>query len=850
MKKLYYISMILILALCITSCQKKRPNLEGRVLAITDWEFEYNGEWYPAFVPSFIHTDLQFNGLIPNPFLGTNEDSVQWVSDSTWTYRLVFDANLIDSLQHAELVFTGVTGYAEFYLNDKPLLNQEGHNYTDNSFRTWRFPIPLDLKEKDNTLIVKFIPAQKIIDQRKKALPYTLPDERVFLRTPPYQGGWDWGPKLVTCGLSKIVYLEQWKDFIIQDLNVRQNNLSEEEAHILVSFDLQCEKDSKVDIKYFIDDRPVKVVNGATISKGEDNFTTGLTIKNPRLWYPNGMGEQNLYNVKVEVSNSRNSKEAERRIGLRTIELCTDTDCIGSAFKFIVNGKPLFIKGVNWIPADFFPTNIKTEQYKNLLQSCKDANMNMIRVWGGGIYERKDFYDYCDEMGLLVWQDFMYACALYPGDSTWMYGAEMESIDVVKNLRNHPCIAIWCGNNEVKNGWDDWGWKDNYSEEQQTEIHNNMLHLFDTVLRQTVKFYDPDCPYISTSPLWGWGHPECCTEGDSHYWGVWWGELPFEMWEEKTGRFMAEYGFQSYPNWHSIQNFASANEQVLTSATMQNHQKHARGVQIISKAMEQYFYVPKDLKTYSYVSQLVQAYGTGWALEVHRRRQPHCMGTLFWQLNDCWPVASWSSIDYYGNWKALQYEAQRQYAPVILTTAPRQKNVLPIYAVNDSLQDIKGHLSITLCNFSGKVVASEDIGGLTLPAQSSSLLTNYQLPSQFKIKQLSSHYLLIRFYNNDNQTIAEKIYYYLYPKEMKFTSTGIKSTVKRINTGTKDEQFVFTLTANELKYGVEISVNAVGRFSDNFVTLLPGETKEIVFIPNKRMKTQLLYSINAYETGK
>lgn len=850
MKKIYFILMFLILALCITSCQRKQPNFEGKALVISFWEFEYNGEWYPAFVPSYIHTDLQFNGLIPDPFLGTNEDSVQWVSDSCWTYRLVFNSDLIDSLQHAEIVFEGVTGYAEFYLNGQPLLNQDGHNYTDNSFRTWRFAIPTTLKEKDNILIVKFLPIQNIINKRKSALPYALPDDRVFVRTPPYQGGWDWGPKLATCGISKLVYIEQWKDFNIKDLNIRQNGLNEDEAHILVSFDLLSERDSKVDIKYFLNNRPVKVVKGAVISLGENNYSTELTIANPQLWYPNGMGEQYLYDVRVEVSNSMNSKYLESRIGLRTIELCTDTDATGSSFKFIVNGKPLYMKGVNWIPADFFPTNLKTEDYKYLLQSCKDAHMNMIRVWGGGIYERKDFYDYCDEMGLLVWQDFMYACALYPADSSWMHDAEIEAIEQVKRLRNHPCIALWCGNNEIKNGWEDWGWKDQYTKEQQEELGGNLYNWFEIVLRQTVKFYDPECPYISTSPLWGWGHPECCTEGDSHYWGVWWGELPFEMWEEKTGRFMSEYGFQSYPSWRSIQNFASANEQLLTSATMQNHQKHARGVQIIDKAMNQYFYIPKDLKTYAYVSQLVQAYGTGWALEVHRRKQPHCMGTLYWQLNDCWPVASWSSIDYYGNWKATQYEAQRQFAPVILTTAPIQGKELPIYAVNDSLNDITGYLSIKLCNFSGKVIDSKKMNGLTLPAQSSSLLTHYQLPSKFNTKLLSSHYLQVSFYNNDNLLIAEKIYCYLYPKQMKFTASGIKSTVKRINTGTKDEQFVFTLTANELKYGVEISVNAVGRFSDNFVTLLPGETKEIVFTPRKKMKTQLLYNINAYETKK
>ena len=845
--RLYHTLFCFILCTCLLiSCKNHDRDVEGKALFITDWEFQYQGQWYPAFVPGYIHTDLIDNKLIPNPFYGRNEDSVQWVSDSCWVYRLLFDGTNIDPNQHPELVFEGVTGYAEFYLNGEPLLNQEGQNYTDNSYRTWRFLLPANVKDKDNELIVKFLPSSKIIKERSRQLPYILPDERVFLRNPPYQAGWDWGPKMVTCGFSKIIYLNQWKDFTISNLHIRQNHLCEEEAHLLVSFDILCDIDDKATIKYMVNDKIFKTVRGAEINPNTDNFSTELTIKHPQLWYPNGMGEQNLYKIAVVVEKGSQSKRLEANIGLRNIELNIAADSIGRAFEFLVNDQPVFMKGVNWIPADFFPTRIKEEQYRWLLQSCKDANMNMIRVWGGGIYEPDIFYDICDELGILVWQDFMYSCALYPGDSIFMHNAEVEAREQVSRLRNHPCLAIWCGNNEVKNGWEDWGWQANYKPKHRTEIESDMHTLFDTLLAEIVTENDPYRPYVTSSPLWGWGHPECCTQGDSHYWGVWWGELPFEMWEEKTGRFMSEYGFQSYPSMATIVSFTNDKERNLNSAAMKNHQKHARGVQIINKALDQYFYIPEKFTDYVYLSQLVQAYGIGQAIEVHRRKQPHCMGTLYWQLNDCWPVASWSSIDYYGRWKALQYEAKRQFEPIILTTAPLQGNELPIYAINDSAKTIQASLQICLCNFDGSITDSVYIDSISLPGRSAVEISRYTAAKNIKINKLTKQYLHLKLFDAKGRLLAQKVYFYLYPKQMEFQPKGISTQVQRLNAGTKEEQYIFTLSAEQIKYGVAITTNLNGRFSDNYFTLLPGEEKQVIFTPAAPAKVQMKYNVKSF----
>ncbi len=845
--RLYHTLFCFILCTCLLiSCKNHDRDVEGKALFITDWEFQYQGQWYPAFVPGYIHTDLIDNKLIPNPFYGRNEDSVQWVSDSCWVYRLLFDGTNIDPNQHPELVFEGVTGYAEFYLNGEPLLNQEGQNYTDNSYRTWRFLLPANVKNKDNELIVKFLPSSKIIKERSRQLPYILPDERVFLRNPPYQAGWDWGPKMVTCGFSKIIYLNQWKDFTISNLHIRQNHLCEEEAHLLVSFDILCDIDDKATIKYMVNDKIFKTVRGAEINPNTDKFSTELTIKHPKLWYPNGMGEQNLYKIAVVVEKGSQSKRLEANIGLRNIELNIAADSIGRAFEFLVNDQPVFMKGVNWIPADFFPTRIKEEQYRWLLQSCKDANMNMIRVWGGGIYEPDIFYDICDELGILVWQDFMYSCALYPGDSIFMHNAEVEAREQVSRLRNHPCLAIWCGNNEVKNGWEDWGWQANYKPKHRTEIESDMHTLFDTLLAEIVTENDPYRPYVTSSPLWGWGHPECCTQGDSHYWGVWWGELPFEMWEEKTGRFMSEYGFQSYPSMATIVSFTNDKERNLNSAAMKKHQKHARGVQIINKALDQYFYIPEKFTDYVYLSQLVQAYGIGQAIEVHRRKQPHCMGTLYWQLNDCWPVASWSSIDYYGRWKALQYEAKRQFEPIILTTAPLQGNELPIYAINDSAKTIQASLQICLCNFDGSITDSVYIDSISLPGRSAVEISRYSPAKKIKINKLTKQYLHLKLFDAKGRLLAQKVYFYLYPKQMEFQPKGISTQVQRLNAGTKEEQYIFTLSAEQIKYGVAITTNLNGRFSDNYFTLLPGEEKQVIFTPATPAKVQMKYNVKSF----
>ena len=614
-------------------------NREMDVFDLSNWEFEYEGQWYPATVPGCIHTDLMAQGLIPDPFYGTNEDSVQWVGNRTWKYRTTITRDMWEGFEHCDLVLEGVT-LCDVRIYGKTLGAPFQHLLMspDNMFRTHRvclFESLIDsgtLPDPDEDIVIEitFYP----IEQNNEAhfdseeyysqpdLDYNLPDHRAVTRMAPYMLGWDWGPKLSTVG-------------------------------ILGGARLEC----------FNDELPEK------------------PMPKPRSW---------------------------------NVTLRQEQDSIGQSFTFYRNGKPIFVKGANWIPVHSFPVldSANRARYRHLLISAKEAHFNMIRVWGGGIYEPDYFYHLCDSLGIMVWQDFNFSCALYPSDSAFLNNVKAEAEEQVRRIAQHPCVVLWCGNNEVKNGWEDWGWQQQYqwTPEQIATLQHGIDTLFgiNGILANAVKQYDPlHRAYITSSPLFGWGHPECVTHGDSHYWGVWWGEQPFEMYKEKTGRFMSEYGFQSYPDYSTVCRYCPEDQRYIDSPVMKSHQKHGRGLEIIDKAMRQYYGVDSrslSLEDFCYVSQLLQAWGTGYGIFQHLQQQPHCMGTLFWQLNDCWPVASWSSIDCYGNWKALQYRARDLYSDTVdmnywksyYKTLPKNLRLPKAkYQLTPNLNR-KGQLSVTL----------------------------------------------------------------------------------------------------------------------------------------------------------
>lgn len=838
------ILILLIPLLLFTSCKTdKMPatqvqSLDSKSGCISnDWQFQYQGQWYPATVPGNIHTDLMANNLIPDPFFGTNEDSVQWVADSVWTYRLLFDADCAgNGLQYENrwLVFDGLDTYAEVWLNGKLLESFDKEDYKtllNNMFRQWRFNVKDVLKEKGNELIVRFYPTAPRDSAAAAQLPYKLPDNRVFTRKAQYMSGWDWGPKLITCGIWKNVRLESFNDLRLEDVYVLDTKTTsdttdswETSVQLLVK-SVQDRKRCKVLIEVFDENgRCAKIEKRIKLDYDDHVVEIPVTIVQPKLWWPNGMGKQHLYTYVVTVSDRKQETQYTLRHGLRTVELVREKDSIGESFAFKVNGKPCFMRGADWIPASSYPGTLNTPEggdvYYRLLHDAAEVNMNMIRVWGGGIYENDAFYNYCDEFGLMVWQDFMFACNPYPGDKAFLRNVDSEAMYQIKRLRNHPCIALWCGNNEVHNGLEDWGWQTalGWSDAQYKQLLTDFSKLFEQMLANKVKENHKGVPYISTSPTYGWGHPECCTHGCSHYWGVWWGEQPFDVWKEKTGRFMSEYGFQSYPEMATIETFTTEADRKLGSPALNNHQKHGRGVEIIRKAMrEEFGYTRTDnLEEFAYMSQLVQALGIRRAIDAHRIQHDRCAGTLCWQLNDCWPVASWSSIDYTGRWKALQYQFKEAYRNVALCVDQQD-----VYVVNDQMAAVNGEVRWQLFALDGTPLNERQSVRVKVPADQA--LKVLSLDAGKLHVSPATTYALVQLSLNGSPH-AERVVFFTSLGKMKFESGEIRQELKNFG-----DHFELTLTSPTFCYGVHVTetTGKEVKWSDNYFSLLPNVPKTI-----------------------
>lgn len=665
-----------------------------RNLSSEKWQFKNSKEnkWLTASVPGTVHLDLMNNKLIPDPYKDENEKKVQWVENEDWDYQTVFKISAKElENQNADLVFHGLDTFSEIYLNGKPLKK------TANMFRTWKIPVKNDLKIGNNILQIKFKSSVNIGKDLAKKVPFTMPESpRSFVRKAQYQFGWDWGPRLVTAGIWKDVKLNFWNHAKIENIKIEHKALTKQRADLNIYAEIFTEQSGKY--SFLINNE----THDVSLQQGLNKISIPFQITNPKLWQPNGWGEPTLYDLKVSLKkDSKTLSSKSERIGLRTIELVQEKDEKGKSFYFKVNGNPMYTKGTNWIPSDSFTPRITKEKYKKLIKDCKDANMNMIRVWGGGIYEDDEFYKACDENGILVWQDFMFAGSFYPSDEDFLNNVKDEVKDQVNRLQNHPSIALWCGNNEIDEAIVNWGYQKQfkYSKEDSLQVWKDYKKVFHEVIPNALKenLTSEKNIYWPTSPSIGWGHKESLTEGDSHYWGVWWGEFPFEIYNEKVPRFASEYGFQGMPSLETVKSMFSGNPDLsLEDPIIKAHEKNARGFEIIQKYMERDYLVPKDFVKYNYVSQLLQARGMQIAIEAHRRAKPYNMGTLYWQLNDCWPVISWSSIDYLGNWKALHYQVKRSFENQIILTEEKE-GFLDFYGINDELkkfEDVKVEIQV------------------------------------------------------------------------------------------------------------------------------------------------------------
>ncbi|MFI5220164.1 MAG: glycoside hydrolase family 2 protein [Bacteroidia bacterium] len=629
-----------------------------------NWSFKYKDQWYSTAVPNSIHTDLLKHQLIEEPFYRDNETKQQWIGEHDWEYKKEFNVDtVLLKKQVVELLFKGLDTYADVFLNDSLILQ------ADNMFREWKISCKEILLLKNNQLKIIFHSATKKAKELYENYPYKkLPgEERVMARKAQYNFGWDFAPRFITCGVWKDIELIGWDYFKIENVFIQTDSISSYEAHLSGKMEIISSEDSYVGIALFnIKSSPHLLVDdqipGRGIKKGENEIQFHFTIEYPKLWWCNGSGEQNFYDLLIYIIDiNGHSDSTKAKLGIRTIEIIQQPDSSGKSFYFKLNGRPVFMKGANYVPQDVFLNRVTDEKYDSLLSDVKNANMNMLRVWGGGIYEKEKFYELCDEYGILVWQDFMFACGMYPFDSLFLKNVKEEAEQQVKRLSNHPCIALWCGNNENSEGWHRWGWQNDYSENERKEIWNGYQKLFNDILLGAVKKYSNSF-YYETSPMYGRGDERHTKVGDAHNWFVWHDGEPFENYEQKVPRFMSEFGFQSYPALKTIEKFALPSDQNLESDVMKVHQKHSRGNEIIKTYMQrQYGKLPANFAEFIEISQLLQMQGVTQGIRAHLNASPYCTGSLIWQLNDCWPAASWSMIDYYGNKKKLYYGVKKEF---------------------------------------------------------------------------------------------------------------------------------------------------------------------------------------------
>lgn len=683
---------ILLTFLLATNCVLNAQNI-CTTLEDVAWRFREHpegkkrgGEWTSAVVPGCVHTDLIRAEKIKHPFYGTAEADCQWVEKKSWEYEtLPFDVpTSVFSKSNIKLRFNGLDTYAHVQLNGKEILS------TNNAHRSWEVDVKPHLKKEGNVLLIVFDAATERALEVLHTLPYPIPGDsmRAVVRKPQFHFGWDWGPRLVTCGITKPIDWIAFDEAHLTDLYFEQLSVNDEIAEILVHGILTTSQQTTVQL------RVTGKNNGGTWSQelhvdtaGQAEFKLPVTIHQPLFWWCNGQGNSSLYAFDVDlVQNNQVISHHEKRIGIRDIQLITQRDSIGESFYFELNGQPVFMKGANYIPLRYFPGEATEADYIQLIRQCKDAHINMLRVWGGGVYEEEIFYDLCDQNGIMVWHDFMFACSMYPGDDAFMQNVAAEATEQVKRLRNHPCIALWCGNNENSEGWERWGWKSGLTQEEVATLQKGYDDLFRQLLPDVVARHCKT-DYWESSPRLGRGDTRSIIEGDSHYWGVWHDEEPFEVLQVKVPRFMSEYGMQSFPS-SSVLVEMTDDKMNLSDKGIIQHQKHARGFSLMEKYMNSWY--PKvsttDMNRYAEMTQAVQAEGIGLGIEAQRRAMPRCMGTLYWQLNDVWPSFSWSSIDYKGTPKLLHEYLKTIYAPQLISCTVKDDQ-LQIWWISDTRID-------------------------------------------------------------------------------------------------------------------------------------------------------------------
>lgn len=754
-------------------------------------------------VPGDGITALHRAGLIPDPYWGRNEYDLRWIAEREWTVSRRF--TLTEAF--SDLVLEGLDTVCTVRVNGQEVIR------TQNAFRTWRVDLSGAAEEGENEISITFHPAPAEAKARSDAQPFFVPyivqnnpvPHGNMLRKPACDWGWDWNIALVPFGVTGSIRVETQDQPRIESVFVSQDHGTD--GRVVLRVEVHAEE---------ADEAEFRVTFGGHEITGEvdgESFAVWFEIEDPALWWPAGMGPQVLHDLTVEVGVA----EVRRRIGLRRIELVTDKDAAGLGFKFRVNGRDVFAKGANWIPADALAGRITEEATRDLLQSAVDAHMNMIRVWGGGRYEPDWFYDLCDELGLMVWQDFMFSCNLYPSTPDFLAEVDAEVRENVARIQHHACLALWCGDNELI-GALTWFPESREDRDRYLVNYDRLNRVIETALKET----DPFANWWPSSPSPGvmnfrdaW-HED--GSGDMHFWSVWHEGRDFDHYRDVSPRFCSEFGFQSYPSMDVIARFADRKDWNIAAPVFESHQKNKGGNARIAETMFRYFRWPEKFADFVWLSQIQQGLAIKTAVTHWRSLKPHCMGALYWQLNDTWPVCSWSSLDHGGGWKMLHHMARAFFAPVIVSAVPVGAGVA-LRAVNDEPDAVAMTLTATAVTAAGamRAIGSWDV---TVPPDRAVEVAT--------VEGLAEDEFLAFAWTVDGAPAGDDIFAPKPWKAYDLVPANLSHVAREVEGG-----WEIAVTTESLGLFVTLESDQPGRFSQNAFTVFAGQPATVIFMPTE-----------------
>ena len=798
-----------------------------RILNLGDgkWQLRRVGEedWMATSLPGEVHLALMEAGRIPDPFVADNELAVAWVAESDWEFKGVISVSeILLEEDQIFLRFEGLDTLALVSLNGTPL------GETENAFRTYVWEVKSHLRPGENEIHIRFRSPVNYVQPLQEAQPLPSPGESIpggaYLRKAPCQWGWDWGPKLPPIGIWKDAWLAGYTTAKLDMVQLRQEH--QFDGSVTVSAQATLNKWEKTHLQLCMTLRDPNGKTFATTCKFlEGSATATIEITEPLLWWPNGYGDQNLYQAKVSLRTEEEDilDERDYQLGLRTLALKQEPDEFGESFTFVVNGVPIFAKGANWIPTDSFPTRITKEQLEQLLGDAAQANHNMIRVWGGGFFESEDFYDVCDTLGILVWQDFIFSCSIYPlNEPEFITNLQAEVRDNVSRIRHRASLALWCGNNEMDWGWESWGW----DKEEYRDYREAYRKFFYDTLPGWVEALDPDTPYWYSSPTSGtpFENANNNDRGDAHYWEVWHGAKPFSAYREQYPRFMSEFGFQSLPPLKTIATYASEDHWNLTDYMIEHHQRSHYASALFMGQMALHYMMPADFPSLVYLTMVLQAEGIRYGVEHWRRNSHRVSGTLYWQLNDCWPVASWSSLDYFGRWKALHYASRKFYSPLLLSIEEDPTSAaMRVYLTNDQREGWEGTLHWQLIRLDGEVLDSGLMDAVVDP-----LTSKIIFEKTFDALSLADkrETVFLAQIHQDGEELSAKLATFVPNKHLQLVDPKLKAYLRE----GEGAALTVELETEYLARYVELSLDdADVVFSDNYIDVIPDQTHRVTF---------------------